>query len=96
MVGILTSLCHCKLGLTKLDAFGHDIQELARRCTSWLPLCKEGCWGVFLLLKQTFLKPTKKNWTNLVTLRMICNCCNIFLINMDMILTCFCNFHFEF
>jgi hypothetical protein len=50
----------------------------------------------FLLLKQTFLKPTKKNWTNLAPLRMICNCCSIFFTNMDFILTCLRNLHFEF
>jgi hypothetical protein len=51
--------------------------------------------GSFLLLKQTFLKPRKKNWTNLAILRMICNCCNIFFIDMDLILTCICNLNFS-
>ncbi len=46
--------------------------------------------------KTNFFKPKKENWTNPATLRIICNCCIIFLTNMDLILTCICNLHFVF
>jgi hypothetical protein len=88
MVRVLINLCCCRLGLTNLNA-------LVMIYKNWLEDAKKkDVEEFFLLLKEMFLKSMKKNWTNLVTLRTIC--CNIFLIDMDLILTCLYNLHFEF
>jgi hypothetical protein len=95
MVVILTYLCCCKFGFINLDAF-------IMICKNWPKDAQVGhhfakkVLGEFFTSNIDLLEAHEKELTNLVTLRRICNCCSMFLLDMDLILTCLCNLHFEF
>ncbi len=92
---VLTSLCCCKFGFTNLDAFVMVYKN-------WPKDAQVGCHFAkkdvreFFTSRTNLLEAHEKELTNLATLKRICNCCNISLLDMNLILTCLCNLHFEF
>jgi hypothetical protein len=95
MVVILTSPHCCKSRFTNLDTFIMIYKNWPKDVQVGRHFAKKDV-GEFFIYKIDLLEAHKKELTNLVTLRRICNCYNILFLDMDLILTCLCNFHFEF
>jgi ubiquitin C-terminal hydrolase len=95
MVVILTDPRCCKFGFTNLDAFIMICKNWPKDAQVGHPFTKMVV-GEFFTSNIDLFEAHEKELTNLVTLTRICNCCNIFLLDMGFILTCLCNLHFEF
>jgi hypothetical protein len=69
---------------------------------NWPKDAQVGCYvpkkdvGEFFIFEANLFEAHEEESDQSASFEDDCNCCNIFLTNMDLILTCLCNLHFEF